>query len=93
LVGVDSPSESPLADEEDSRELRSACLERCLHALSRDKRDLILSYYAREKREKIIHRSEIARGLGVSVRTLRVRMLRLRLALEDCIARCLDEKR
>ena len=93
LDGIDCPSDSSPAEEEDTREMRSACLERCLHALPPEKRDLILSYYAREKREKIIHRAEIARRLGVSIRTLRVRILRLRLGLEDCIRRCLDEKK
>jgi RNA polymerase sigma factor (sigma-70 family) len=93
LDGVDRPSDSPLSEEEDTRDLRRACLESCLQALSPEKRDLILSYYAREKREKIIHRAEMARRLGVSIRTLRVRMLRLREGLEDCIERCLDEKR
>ena len=93
LDGIDCPSDSSLAEEQDTREMRSVCLERCLKALSPEKRDLILSYYAKEGREKIIHRAEMARSLGVSIRTLRVRMLRLRGGLEDCIERCLGEKR
>ncbi len=40
---------------------------------------------------KIDHRTEMARQLGVSIETLRVRMCRIRTALEKCIKRCLDE--
>src|SRR6185503_15944733 len=92
LDGVDPPSDAALTDEAETRELMSDCLERCLQGLSAGKRDLILSYYSREKREKLVHRAEIARRLGISIGALRVRMLRIRTVLEECIEHCLDEK-
>jgi RNA polymerase sigma factor (sigma-70 family) len=92
LDGVQVGSDDAQSAYEETREMRGDCLERCLQQLSPEKRDLILSYYSREKREKIIHRAEMARQLGISGKTLRVRMLRIRTTLEDCIERCLDQR-
>jgi RNA polymerase sigma factor (sigma-70 family) len=92
LDGFDYPSDASLTDEQETLETMSDCLERCLQGLSKEKRDLILSYYSREKREKLLHRAEMARRLGVPIGTLRVKMLRIRTRLEECIEDCLDEK-
>jgi DNA-directed RNA polymerase specialized sigma24 family protein len=51
---------------------------------------LILAYYARDKQAKIDHREEMAKQMGISVETLRVKAYRIRVALEQCIGRCLD---
>jgi RNA polymerase sigma factor (sigma-70 family) len=68
------------------------CLQLCLQALSNDKRELILSYYAKEKQAKIDHRRELAQQLGISVETLRVRVYRIGESLGECIGRCLKKK-
>jgi DNA-directed RNA polymerase specialized sigma24 family protein len=91
LDGIDIPSKDSLVGEE-TLEMRSECLEMCLKALDAEQGDLILSYYSKERREKFIHRAEMARRLGVSIGALRVRMLRIRANLEECIEHCLDEK-
>ena len=65
------------------------CLQSCLQALSADKRELILGYYAKEKQAKINHRRELAQRFGITVETLRVRTHRICLSLEQCIGRCL----
>ena len=72
--------------------MREDCLHRCLQELSSDRRELILAYYAKEKQAKIDHRTELARRLGISVETLRVKVHRIRLTLEQCIERCLNRK-
>ena len=77
--------------EEETSEQRSDCLAKCLRTLPKNKRELVLSYYAKEKHAKIVLRAEMARELGISIETLRVRVLRIRTALEACIERCLDE--
>jgi RNA polymerase sigma factor (sigma-70 family) len=92
LDDIDFPSNVSFTDEEETSEMRSECLEMCLQALPAERRDLILSYYSKEKQEKFIQRAEMARRLGVSIGTLRVRMLRIRIHLEECIEHCLDEK-
>jgi len=86
------PSADPSQEAEEERpDQREECLHLCLGKLPKDKRALILSYYSKEKQAKIIHRARMARDLGVSLEALRVRMLRLRATLEDCIEQCLDE--
>lgn len=92
LDGIDCPAEASVTIEEETREMRNDCLEQCLEALSPDKRALILEYYSHEKSAKIRQRAEMAYRLGISIRALRVRMLRIRAGLEECIERSLDEK-
>lgn len=65
------------------------CLQLCLQKLNTETRAMILAYYAKEKQAKIDHRSELAERLGISVETLRVRVYRIRVSLEECIERCL----
>ena len=89
LEGTDLPAPEA-AFEDESAAMREECLRPCLQKLSREKRELILGYYAKEKQAKIDHRTEMARQLGISVETLRVRVHRIRGALEVCIERCLD---
>ncbi len=88
---IDLPDNSPEEEEqEESASLRRECLEACLGQLASEKRKLILTYYAQEKQAKIDLRSEMARQLGVSMETLRVRAYRIRATLETCIERCLE---
>jgi RNA polymerase sigma factor (sigma-70 family) len=89
LEGTDLPAPEA-AGEDESAIMREECLRPCLQKLSHEKRELILGYYAREKQAKIDHRTEMAQQLGISVETLRVRVHRIRGALEICIERCLD---
>ena len=77
------------ATDEDIAQMLEDCLTSCLQKLSSEKRELILNYYAKDKQAKIEHRTELARQLGTSVETLRVRALRIRRTLEQCIQRCL----
>jgi len=88
LVDTDLPA--PEAVEDESAKMREECLHLCLQKLGAEKRQLILDYYAKEKQAKIDHRTEMARQLGISVETLRVRVHRIRGTLETCIERCLD---
>jgi RNA polymerase sigma factor (sigma-70 family) len=88
---IDIAGSSPEDDEEDDSEMIEECLHACLQELSNDKRELVLAYYAKEKQAKIDHRTEMARQLGISVQTLRVRLCRIRAALEECIERRLEQ--
>jgi RNA polymerase sigma factor (sigma-70 family) len=86
------------APEEDSEERRSReqmfeCFEHCLKQLSPENQELVIQYYQTEKRAKIDNRIALANKLGVSLNVLRVRVYRLRATLEDCINRCLNEKK
>jgi RNA polymerase sigma factor (sigma-70 family) len=87
---IELPGSPPQEAEEETSEMREECLQSCLRELTSEKRELILAYYAKEKRAKIDHRTEMARQLGVAIETLRVRTHRIRDTLEKCIERCLD---
>jgi len=90
----DAELAEPIAtkDEEDHRLDMQECLKSCLPKLSRENRKLIVAYYAKEKRAKIDNRTELAQQLGIPVETLRVKVHRIRLSLQQCIERCLELK-
>lgn len=91
IEGVDLAADPPREpEEEETAERREECLRRCLNELGEEKRDLVLAYYGQEKQAKIAQRNKMARDLGLSIQNLRVRMYRIRVALEQCIERCLD---
>jgi RNA polymerase sigma factor (sigma-70 family) len=92
LEGANLPAVQPNEIEEETATMREECLQSCLKKLNSEKRELILNYYAREKQSKIDHRIELARQLGTSVETLRVRVYRIRATLDQCIERCLNSK-
>ena len=89
LDNVDLPADDP---KEETTDMREECLHSCLQELSAEKRELILSYYAKEKQAKIDQRAALAKRLGTSVETLRVRVYRIRNGLEKCVERCLEIK-
>jgi RNA polymerase sigma factor (sigma-70 family) len=76
--------------EEDDMLDMEECLQSCLPKLSPKNRKLIVAYYAKEKQAKIDNRSELAQQLGISVETLRVKVYRIRVSLQECIERCLE---
>ena len=92
LEGIDLPADTTSDTGDETAAMREDCLHSCLNELSKEKRELILAYYAKEKQAKIDHRTEIAQRLGTSVETLRVRAHRIRGTLEECIERCLMRK-
>ena len=49
----------------------------------------MLTYYTADGRGRIDGRRQLAGELGVSATALRIRMLRARLALEQCVHECL----
>jgi len=93
LDDMDLAANAPAGEHNNTRLMREECLDLCLQKIGRNKRELILDYYAKEKQAKIDHRAEVARRLGISVEALRVRVYRIRSTLEECINRCLDAKR
>jgi DNA-directed RNA polymerase specialized sigma24 family protein len=68
------------------------CLERCLGQLSESNRDLILQYYASENQSKVAKRLELAQSLGVSPNALRLRVHKIRQALEKCVRSCVEDE-
>jgi RNA polymerase sigma factor (sigma-70 family) len=79
----------PDPDPAEEKERRFNCLDSCLGRLDDRSRDLILAYYMDEKRAKIDHRKELAKRLGFSIGTLRMRAHRIKIALHRCVSDCL----
>lgn len=73
------------------KELIHDCLERCLNRLSSEARELILRYYSLEKQAKIGLRKQMADEIGVSINTLRLRVLRMKERLQPCLEQCLGQ--
>ena len=92
LEEVDLWQQQTTESEEVENENIYDCLQVCLKKLKPETRTMILAYYAKEKQAKIDHRSELAERLGISVETLRVRVYRIRVSLEQCIERCLKRE-
>lgn len=71
---------------------QQTCFERCLGELPLESRQLIMAYYSEERREKINNRLALAQRLGIPLNALRSRAQRIRDKLEQCVARCADER-
>ena len=91
LEGIDLPEQTAAEVEEKAAHMEE-CLQSCLQKLTIENRKLILDYYAKEKQAKIHYRSEMARQRGISLETLRVKVYRIRVSLQQCIERCLERK-
>ncbi|HEY6327757.1 MAG TPA: sigma-70 family RNA polymerase sigma factor [Blastocatellia bacterium] len=76
-------------EERAMQEARLNCLDKCLDELPPEQRGLILSYYEGQCSGKIENRHEIAKVLGLSLGTLRLRTHRIREKLEKCLLSCL----
>lgn len=85
---------APVSDKEAlvERERKFDCLERCLERLSAENRALLISYYQGERAAKIDHRLELAKSLGITLNSLRVRLHRLKARLEICVRDCFNAK-
>jgi RNA polymerase sigma factor (sigma-70 family) len=67
------------------------CLLNCLKRLPSEKRELVLDFYVYDKGDKIAHHKRIAKELGITESNLRVRVHRIRTALEKCVLQCVKK--
>jgi len=65
------------------------CLDQCLEKLPKDKGWLVIEYYRFDGAAKIEHRKKLANQLDIDIRTLRLRVHRVREQLKPCIEDCL----
>lgn len=68
------------------------CLDKCLSKYPTDERSMIVSYYSREKQDKIELRKRMAVESGIKMEVLHMRVHRMRAALKTCVSRCLAQK-
>lgn len=74
-TGSQPDGESPL----------TSSLKDCLDALPRESRDIIVEYFAADTR-KSEYRRALAEKVGVNLNTLRIKVLRLKKKLEECVS-------
>lgn len=76
--------------ENTDKELIHDCLEECLGKLSKDARQMILRYYSQERQAKVDLHKKMAEELGITINTLRLRVLRMKERLQPCVERCME---
>jgi RNA polymerase sigma factor (sigma-70 family) len=89
-----SQSQDEIRESEEERlmiEQQVECLECCMENLSDENRQIIIEYYKGETGVKIKNRKNLAERLGIKINALRIRALRIRERLEDCLEHCLDD--
>jgi len=67
------------------------CLDRCLAKLPVETQRLIHDYYSEEGSARIRLRRRMAKGLGIELNALRIRVHRIRLSLEACVKKCVSQ--
>jgi len=73
-----------------TQEQEMGCLELCLESLSPSNRALIIRYYEYEGKAKKKSREKLAEQLGIPLNALRIRALRIRKRMEECVKECLE---
>lgn len=73
--------------EDDERRLQ--CLDSCLARVPASMRQHLLDYHRQQGRGRIAGRQQLSAKLGIPLNALRIRMYRLRVELEQCIASCM----
>ena len=85
------PVREPDDESTQAAETRITGLERCLQRLHPDARDIILAYYAGPGRTYLHERKLLAERRGISYAALKTRAHRIRIQLDDCLRRSLQE--
>lgn len=85
------PPQTPPPPTDSARaELEYRCLERCIDRLSEDDRSLLLREYGAKGQTQVERRKALADELGISLNALRIRVYRVRVALKECIEKCIQ---
>lgn len=79
-------------EERVAKEHQLDCLQQCLDKLDSEERTLFLDYHREVPGTKIDRRDQLARQIGVTINTLRIRICRIKDRLEQCIKRCTQAK-
>lgn len=78
----------PVKTQPEEKDPHLHCLENCLSHVSQDNQELILRYYSFDRQAKIDDRKKMADHLGLSINALRIKALRIRSKVEECVMKC-----
>lgn len=76
-------------DRADESSVAEECLAKCLTRLTPENRELVIRYYDGAGAAKAVNRRTLVERLHLPASTLRMRVLRLRQGLEECVGKCL----
>jgi RNA polymerase sigma factor (sigma-70 family) len=76
--------------EQREKERLLECLNRCLQKLPPESFYLITRYHQEEEAPNKARRKELAQSLGIPLNALRIRAYRIRVAIEECVEKCLE---
>jgi DNA-directed RNA polymerase specialized sigma24 family protein len=76
--------------EQQEKERLLECLNRCLQKLSPESFYLITRYHQEGEAPNKARRKELAQSLGIPLNALRIRAYRIRVAIEECVEKCLE---
>lgn len=69
------------------------CLDKCLKELSPENEELVLDYFSDTKVAKIRARRQMSEALKTTQTALRMRVLRIKHTLKDCVLNCMSGER
>ena len=85
------PEEMPERSSEENEDNEMLdCLKQCLKELPQDRQELILDYHLYHGRAKVELHREMATELSITEGALRTRAHHLRVTLEECVLKCLQ---
>jgi RNA polymerase sigma factor (sigma-70 family) len=85
------PEDSLLREmDQKEKERLLECLNQCLQKLPPENLHLITRYHQGEESSNKARRKELAQSLGIPLNALRIRAYRVRVAIEECIEKCLE---
>jgi DNA-directed RNA polymerase specialized sigma24 family protein len=64
------------------------CLDECLAKLPAPARELLIGYHVGDGGARIANRKRMSERMGIGLNALRIRMHRMRIELEACVAGC-----
>ncbi|MEW6210912.1 MAG: hypothetical protein AB1631_21285 [Acidobacteriota bacterium] len=98
LVGSQIPSHDPhlvseFQEEQEVKEQRLECLDRCMERLPRQSLDLLAKYHDAGAGMNKDCRRELAAEMGIPMNALRIRAHRIRVDLGKCMTECLSRSK
>lgn len=86
-------SAAKTVEDQQTEQEQEECLETCLQKLDVEDRDVIIGYYQGERQLRIANRKLLAERLSVSMNAVSIRAWRIRMKLEECVRKCLENHR
>lgn len=68
------------------------CMSKCLQGLLPEQRELMIEYFKYRKQTKINHHKKMAKKLKLDLSTMRTRVYRIRMSLEECVREHIQKK-